>query len=242
MISASNTYQELVASGVVTAIIAVGAIEQHGPHLPLGTDWMLADAVAQRVGEKLDAYVLPAVPFGASQAHLGFRGSVWLEHDTLAAVVKDLARCLIAQGFHRIVILNIHGGNIVLKVAVRDLNFDQSEGRVILVHPLLAANKELSRVIESLATEAHAGELETSLMLHLHDDLVQGEGPDEVPDAPADYFDYLPLQLVSTSGIWGRASLATEDKGRQAMESLVERTVKLVSETFDRLEQIERHK
>ncbi|MBI3943945.1 MAG: creatininase family protein [Chloroflexi bacterium] len=241
MLGARNTYLDVERSDTKTAIIPVGAVEQHGPHLPLGVDWMLADAVAAGVGEKIGAYVLPAMPFGASQAHEGFRGSVWLEHETLALVVKDLAHCLMNQGFRRIIILNMHGGNIVLKVAVRESNFGPSQNRVMLVNPWLLAGKELSGVIQSLPVELHAGELETSLMLHLYSDLVNGQGPDHVPDAPPDYFDYLPIRHVSPEGVWGKPSLATAEKGKQALEIMVEKTATAIIQTFQYFDELELH-
>lgn len=238
MASYKNTYKNVEESQVDTAIIPVGATEQHGPHLPLGVDWMLANAVAQGVGEKLNAYVLPAMPFGASQAHKGFPGSVWLEHNTLAAVVRDLAHCLMEQGFRRLIILNMHGGNVVLKVAVRDLNFNHPDCRVLLVFPQAVATKDLVGVIENITVEGHAGEFETSMMLHLHPDLVQGPGPDCLPDVPPDFLDYLPMQLATPTGVWGRASFATTAKGERAFKIVVDKTAAMIAASFQRLDEI----
>ena len=74
MIEATNTHLEVEASGVDTAVLPVGAIEQHGPHLPLATDWAQAEAVAGGVAGRLDAFLLPGIPYGCSQAHAGFEG------------------------------------------------------------------------------------------------------------------------------------------------------------------------
>jgi creatinine amidohydrolase len=67
-----------VASGADLAVLPVGAIEQHGPHLPLATDWLIADGLGREIGRRLEAYVLPAIPFSVSEVHRGFRGSVTL--------------------------------------------------------------------------------------------------------------------------------------------------------------------
>lgn len=238
MVSYKNTYKNVAESQVDTAIIPVGATEQHGPHLPLGVDWMLANAVAEGVGEKLNAYVLPAMPFGASQAHKGFRGSVWIDHNTLAAVVKDLAHCLMEQGFRRIVIMNMHGGNIVLKVAVRELNFNHPDCRVLLVFPQSVASKDLVGVIDHIAVEGHAGEFETSMMLHLHPGLVQGPGPDCLPDVPPDFLDYLPMQPATPTGVWGYASFASSEKGERAFNIVVEKTAAMLAASFQRLDEM----
>ena len=72
----SNTSAEIEESDVDTAILPVGAIEQHGPHLPVSVDWKQADALGRGVAERLNAFLLPALPFGNSEAHAGFRGSI----------------------------------------------------------------------------------------------------------------------------------------------------------------------
>ncbi|MCY4529508.1 MAG: creatininase family protein [Chloroflexi bacterium] len=125
----TSTYLDLDSSGVDTAVLPVGAVEQHGPHLPLSVDWFQGEIVARRVAERLDGFLLPGVPYGCSQAHTGFRGSISLAPETLGAVVTDIAESLLEQGFCRIAVLNFHGGNLVLKLAVRDLNLSQSLAR-----------------------------------------------------------------------------------------------------------------
>ena len=176
MFDVTNTTLDLENSDIDMAILPVGAIEQHGAHLPLGVDWMEADAIAKGVARKLGAYVLPAMPFGNSQAHVGFRGPVSLSFDTLAAVVTDIALSLLDQGFRRIVVINLHGGNIVLKIAVRELNAMQQTGKVILVNPASVAGEKLSVILDSFQDEKHAGEWETSAMMFVKPDLVKFDG------------------------------------------------------------------
>ncbi|MDD9987884.1 MAG: creatininase family protein, partial [Spirochaetaceae bacterium] len=107
----------MAASGTELAILPVGATEQHGSYLPLATDSLEAEAVARGVAERLDAFLLPVLPFSNSEAHAGFRGSVSLSPSTLLTVVKELALDLIGQGFRYVVLLNMHGGNLVLGAA-----------------------------------------------------------------------------------------------------------------------------
>jgi creatinine amidohydrolase len=239
MYDATNTFKDLQDSAVDMAILPVGAIEQHGPHLPLGVDWMEADAIAKGVAHKLGAYLLPAMPFGNSQAHDGFRGSVSLSFDTLAAVVKDIALSLLDQGFTRIVVINLHGGNIALKTAVRELNWMQQQGKVLLVGPVSVAGKRLSDILDSLGDEKHAGEWETSLMLNLSPELVREGRVDHVPDLSPEYFDYLPMKPYCPEGVWGRSSLATLEKGRRVLEIMVEETARHIQATFRRLDQLQ---
>ena len=166
MYDATSTHLDLERSGVDTAVLPVGAIEQHGQHLPLSVDWFQGDVVARVVAERVDAYLLPGMPFGCSQAHAGFRGSIFLAPETLGAVVKDVATSLLEQGFRRIAVLNFHGGNLILKLAVRDLNLSQSLGKIVLVNPAQDAGAMLNEILDGYGDEQHAGELETSIMMY----------------------------------------------------------------------------
>ena len=216
----TSTYLDLESSGVDTAVLPVGAIEQHGPHLPLSVDWFQGEIVARHVAERLDAFLLPGIPYGCSQAHAGFRGTVSLAPETLGAVVTDIAESLLEQGFRRIAVLNFHGGNLVLKLAVRDLNLSQSIGKVVLVSPGQDAGAKLDEVLEGYPDEQHAGELETSVMLH--------EAPGQVGDSRVDHVPRRRprvLRLPAHEGILSQTecgaapSLATAEKGRMAIET-----------------------
>ena len=235
MYDASSTYLELEQSGVDSAVLPVGAIEQHGPHLPLSVDWFQGEFVARQVAERLGAFLLPGMPFGCSQAHAGFRGSIFLSPETLGAVVKDVAESLLEQGFRRIAVLNFHGGNLILKLVVRELNLTQSQGKVVLVSPGQDASKGLNEVLDSYPDEQHAGELETSIMMHAAPDQVGPSRIDHVPDVGPVFFDYLPMKEYCPDGVWGRSSLATAEKGRLATDAMVNYTVDYLQDTFAKL-------
>ena len=235
MYDVTSTYLNLECSGVDTAVLPVGAIEQHGPHLPLSVDWFQGEIVARQVAERLDAFLLPGIPFGCSQAHTGFRGTVSLAPETLGAVVTDIAESLLEQGFRRIAVLNFHGGNLILKLAVRDLNLSQSIGKVVLVSPSQDAGAKLDEILEGYPDEQHAGELETSVMLHAALEQVGDTRVDHVPNVGPVYFDYLPMKEFCPDGVWGRSSLATAEKGRLAIDAMVDYTVDYLQDTFARL-------
>ena len=94
------------------AIIPIGAVEQHGPHLGLGADWIQAWKIAEKVGEKTDALVLPVVPYGVSGHHRDFVGTLFLKPDTLQKVVSEILDCLNHYGIRKVVFINGHGGNL----------------------------------------------------------------------------------------------------------------------------------
>ena len=232
MLDATNSYRDLEESGVATAVLPVGAIEQHGPHLPLSTDWTQAEAVARGVAERLDAFLLPGLPYGCSQAHVGFRGSVSISLTTLSAVIQELANDLLDQDFKRVLVLNFHGGNLSLKLAVREVNAARPEGKVVLVNPFRDVDR--SAILEG-DSDAHAGEFETSLMLHLMPDHVGDERVDHVPDRTEEYFDYVPLKDICPDGVWGLSSKATREKGERLLDAMIEQTTAHAELTFGRL-------
>ena len=234
----SKTFAEIESSGVDTAILPVGAIEQHGRHLPISVDWQQADALGRGVAERLDALLLPAIPFGNSEAHVGFRGSVTIRPETLQALVSDIVLSLFDQEFRNVVVINTHGGNLVLKLAIRAVNMSRPFGRVLLVFPPQLAASRLSEIFPKIGDEMHAGDLETSLMMYLTPDEVRPGGVDYIPNLSPEFFDYVPMRNYCPDGVWGRAGQATADKGRRALEIMVDETVQHVETTLKRLEQM----
>ena len=250
MLYYQNTSFEIRAAQPHTAILPIAAIENHGRHLPVGTDWMIMDAIARRVAETLGDghYLLPTMPFGTSANHGGTAGTVWLAPNTLMHVVRDLVESLLVVGVRRVVVINQHGGagetsviprgNYIVKTIVRQLNYDHPELTAIWVQPFTAAKQELLNLLPSAADEVHAGALETSILLALEDDRVKGQGEDFVPGVGKEYMDYLPFSAISPSGVWGRPSAATASLGDAILEASVQGTVRYVKESFAHLEAI----
>ncbi|MEI7772206.1 MAG: creatininase family protein, partial [Chloroflexales bacterium] len=171
-------------------VLPVGATEQHGPHLPVGTDRMIVEHVARaaaaQVAGAIPVVVAPTLPFGSSHHHVPFGGTLSLGTETYYRALVDLAESLIASGFRRIFILNGHGGNSeLIQLVARDL---------ALKHPAtLAAAPYWTIAWDALVAErahvaaglpGHAGTFETSLVLALRPDLVREPRPHR--DAPAD--------------------------------------------------------
>jgi len=131
MLSWENTTFEIAAAGVDLAVLPIGAIEQHSHHLPIGTDWLSVRAVARLAAERLNALLLPALPYGNSQEHQAFVGTIWLRPDTLARVVTDIIDALAHHDIRRTVIVNGHGGNWILKPTVREINLSRDDVLVL---------------------------------------------------------------------------------------------------------------
>jgi creatinine amidohydrolase len=154
----------------------VGAIEQHGPHLPYSTDFVIASAVAEATvearGDELDLWLLPPLAYTKSNEHAWSAGTIWLSAETLLAVLRDFGRCIAALPARRLVFLNGHGGNsALLQVANRELRLAHGL-MVFTAHPGVPADQGGASPAGELGMGVHGGEEETALMLHLRPDLV----------------------------------------------------------------------
>lgn len=230
LLSYENTYKEVSESGFKIVILPIGSHEQHSLHLPYCTDTVIISSVAEEVARRLNAFLLPCLPYSSSMEHRGFIGSVWLTPSTLRLVVQDVVESLYTHGVRKIVIMNGHGGNFALKPIVRELNFRLKGLKLILVDFGFMTSSGVN-------VDVHSGEFETSLMLHLRPDLVKGAGFDYAPSAPRDYLDYVSLKRLSEKGVWGYPTKASKAKGREYFADLVEKAVEYVHKAFELLDQ-----
>lgn len=228
-------------------VLPMGSVEQHGRHAPVGTDTMLAEAVAvgaaARLRDSLPVAVLPPPWYGYSLHHMAFTGSITLRSATLIAVVKDIVRSVLGHGFRRVLLLNGHGGNVsILDVIGSDLgNEFHRRARIASAtyFHLLAARAPEFR--ESLpGGMGHACEFETSLLLHLAGDAVrQGEAVAFYPDPGSPYLTtdlfgsgrvrtYLDFRDLSETGTLGDPLLASAEKGRRIFDIAVEETAAFI--------------
>lgn len=155
----------------------LGAIEQHGPHLPLSTDSVVATAVAEaavdRFGDELDLWLLPTLSVTKSNEHAWSPGTIWLSATTLLAVLDDIGRCVATTPARRLVFLNGHGGNSALvNVANRELRLRHGL-MTFLAHPGVPADQGGSSPADELGMGVHGGTEETAMMLHLAPHLVR---------------------------------------------------------------------
>lgn len=174
---------EAACQGGSTVLWPFGAIEQHGPQLPLGTDAIFAERVADAVLTQLDPELpiwrLPCQSLGFSPEHLGFAGTLSLPSELLVALVVSVGSQLADAGFQRLVLFNAHGGQIaLLQVAARELR-TRRPSLAVLPCFLWSGPPGLSALLPQPERRQglHAGQAETSLMLHLAPELVGPERP-----------------------------------------------------------------
>jgi len=208
-----------------TVILPVGSTEQHGPQNPLGTDYLIARAVAEETAKRTATLCLPVVPFGVSAHHRQFWGTISIKPGVFREYVRNVCLSLRYYGVDKVVVVNGHGGNAsALLEMARDL---REEGMFVSIfHWWLASGKLVSDIFTP-DERRHAAAEETSVNLAVHLHLVNLENAvDEPPRKPPaetrgiiswifDTIDY------TSSGVFGTASTASAEKGKKVFEAVV---------------------
>lgn len=217
------------------AVLPLGSTEQHGPHLPLGTDTFLAEELSRRICENTKALLLPAMPFGYSWVWRDIPGTATLPEKSVEMFIKDIAHSISRYGVKLLVLVNGHdANNSAMKYAVREL-MDEIDMQIIyLFYPSL--NDVLKENCESPTWYGmvHACEFETSLMLAVKPELVDmTKAVSEYPEKP-DLYGKSTISLgdLSKSGVYGNPTLATREKGEKLLEIFVEKMTREVLEAY----------
>jgi creatinine amidohydrolase len=205
------------------AVLPVGSFEQHGPYLPLATDTLVACAVAREIAEAYPVHLLPPVTMACSHEHAAWPGTVSISSVTLHAVVRDIADSLRRSGIETLVVVNGHGGNYVLGNVVQE---SSARGERMALFPAAEdweTALERAGVLTSLLTDMHAGEIETSILLHAHPELIRPgyETSDFVADDRRHLLT-LGMSGYTESGVIGRPSLGSAEKGKALLASLAD--------------------
>jgi len=242
----TREFAELDMSRVVT-VVPVGAVEQHGPHLPVRVDAAINAGIIARAVELAPAdfpvLVLPALPIGKSNEHLAFPGTLTLSYETLARVWFEVGESVFRAGGRKIIFFNSHGGNPqVMDIVCRELRVKLN---------MFAVGSSWFRLTEAsdlfdpdeLNFGIHGGEVETSIMLHLHPDLVDMSRAENfiplsvelarsnsilTPEGAVGFG--WQTQDLQTSGACGNAAAADAARGRQLVDKAANRLITLIEE------------
>lgn len=214
-----------------TVLIPFGSTEEHGPHLPLSTDTLHACEVGRLLAERRPLFVAPPVHYGVCRSTSGHPGTISISTRTLRSLAIDLVCAFYDQGLRNFVLLTGHAGGThtsALIDAGEELLKRLPQAKIAVLTEFMLASAAGRDIIET-PDDAHAGEIETSRILHSHPHLVQGPGGRDYPTFPRGILVRDKRRFWPT-GIWGDATKATAEKGARLEQAVLDGLDRLVDE------------
>jgi creatinine amidohydrolase len=229
-------------------IFPAGSVEQHGPHLPAGTDIFASLAIGEEVARRMDGLVLPAVPFGVTPMHMPFEGTITFTPETYIAVVKEVCTSTAKHGAKDLLIINWHEGNIPsLAIAAESLHRDH--GMTVLTAQACYVAAEMYG--KDMGGLTHGGEIEAHAVLAYRPDLVHLDRIEQSSDhGHGRKWDKLrrtrsfqpvltDIRTIAPSGWYGSPENATVERGRRMLEGLADAIAKEATEIFKQLDEVQ---
>jgi creatinine amidohydrolase len=217
------------------ALVPVGSTEQHGPHLPLGTDFLTAQALAQTVARELNLICTPVIPIGVSEHHRQFWGTLWVSPETFRRYMREIAHSLATHGVRRIVFVNGHGGN---NAALQEICRELRAENIFAVLWAWWLDPEVQKLTNELfrSRGTHAGAIETSIILAIDPSLVDRTQIEAAARGASELFTttkdgaQLPLDTIdfSQSGATLDPREASHEAGQKIFQRARERLTALV--------------
>lgn len=223
---------QLTAQGIDSAMLPVGATEQHGPHMGCGMDAEIALHLCREVAQQTGVALLPTLPYGCSIGHSQrWPGTLALQPKTMIDVVKQIGDWVFASDFRRLFIINTHVTNHApLRCALEMLRAEHDGFMVALINSGSISERVKQQHYQD-ADDWHANDAETSLMMALNAEMVREEriADCDDPDRTTDCVFSHPVNRTSSNGVTGRPSLASSEKGKQLFSWMVEDLSAMVS-------------
>jgi creatinine amidohydrolase len=220
-----------------SVLIPFGSVEEHGPHLPLSTDTIQAYEVGKEAARRIPLFLAPPVHYGCCRSTSCHPGTVSISTSTLKSLMKDIVHSLYKKGLRNFVILTGHAGGthtMALLDAGEELIAVFTDCKLAVITEYDLAYHEGRGLIETEG-DSHAGEIETSRILHLYPNLVKGIGKREFPHFPKGIL-VRDKRKFWENGVWGDPGKASAEKGKLINELVVAKLVEFV-ETLERFEE-----
>jgi creatinine amidohydrolase len=232
-----NRWEEIEEKlqGGAPVILPVGCVEEHGPHLPVGTDLFQAYYVSIKVAERVGGLVLPPFHYGHSSSTRNFPGSVTISAETLRSLTRDVIGNVIRMGARLILVNTGHAGSThmaAMKDTLRELAEESPEVKILFLTDYEIAGKMASDDDRFPDKDGHAGDVETSRMMEIKPDLVTGTPEASFPDFPRHRVLPNPERYFQ-SGLMGDPSAANPEKGRYINGGIIEYLVSLLESEME---------
>lgn len=214
-------------------LLPTGSVEQHGPAVATGIDYIIANAVAGAAAERLGVYCAPPLCYGVSLHHAAFPGTVSLKPSVYLVVVKDLFVFTLTQGFRRIVVVNGHGGNFgTLTAAALEVSYEY-EGVKVAIQNWYDVTAVAKRIGKEFGTKegSHATPGETSVLMYLKPELVGDVSEVKLTEARSEKTVYSPRDLRSRypqGAVASEPALASPEIGKELFELAVEGVIEVM--------------
>ena len=214
-----------------TVIIPIGTTEEHGPHLPLATDIMHVYEMIKEVARRVPIFIAPPIYYGICRSTSEHTGTITISSHTLKSIIKDIVRSLYEHRIRNFMIISGHAGGTHMSslFEIGEFLLDElPESKIAVISLFHLISKESQEVVETKG-DGHAGELETSLIMHVRPDLVK--------DLPESFFPRMPQYFLARdkkkywpAGVWGDPKKASPEKGKRIFDIAVEKIVHLKQE------------
>lgn len=204
-------------------IVPFGTVEAHGDHLPLNTDTLIIREAVRKAAERnMNVFMAPPIQYGVCTSTARHPGTIGITTSSLRLIAADIVRSSYAQGFRNIMLVSGHGGSLhvaALKEVAEELVFELDGLKMAAFSIYEVIGKEAGEIAET-KNDSHAGELETSIVLHLAPRLVKGRSKEEYPDFPR------PLVVKDKlkhwpGAVWGDPGKASAEKGERLFNVMV---------------------
>jgi len=212
-----------------TVILPCGSLEEHGSHLPLGTDTWHAVELARLVAEKIFVWVAPPVPYGLCRSSSQHPGTVSIKGTTLRLLIQDIVCGLYRNGLKNVLILSGHAGgtHIAMIVDASEELLDEFADLRIAVVSINDLGRIAWKGIVETPGDSHAGEVETSVIEYLFPDKVKGRPQQEYPSFPK-FLLVRNKRAFWPGGVWGDPTKASAEKGKKLLERSVEALIDVI--------------
>lgn len=212
-----------------TLILPCGSVEEHGPHLPLGTDTWHAVEIAKKVAEKKFVWVAPPLWYGLCRSTSEHPGTISIKGTTLRLVIVDILTSFYHQGIRNIIILSGHAGgtHCAMIIDACEEVVDRLDNIQCAVLSVLDIGRKAWRGIVETSDDSHAGEVETSVIQFIRPECVKGSSSEEYPRFP-DFMIVKNKRRFWQGGVWGNPKKASKEKGELLIKASVNFLINLI--------------